>query len=185
MRDGRRGQAAGPGGAPALRLALFEPDRPHNLGGALRLCACFGLAVDVVGPCGFPLDERRVREAGLDYHRHVRLAHHPDLAAFERDVLLAGPRRLVLLSTRGAHAYHEVAYEEDDVLMVGRESAGVPEMVHRRADLSVRVPLRPGLRSLNVVAAAAIVAAEALRQTGGLHEAGDPGAADATREGDR
>lgn len=178
MRDGGMGQAAGPGGAPALRLALFEPDRPHNLGGVLRLCACFGLAVDVVGPCGFPLDERRVREAGLDYHRHVRLARHLDLATFERDVL-SGSRRLVLLSTRAAHPYHLVTYEEDDVLMVGRETAGVPEPVHRRADLSVRVPMRPGLRSLNVVAAAAIVVAEALRQTGGLAAAGDPGGADA------
>lgn len=151
----------------ALRLALFQPDRPHNLGAALRLSACFGLVLDVIEPCGFPLDDRRVREAGLDYHRHVRMIRHLDLAAFERDVL-APPRRLVLLSTQAEHPYHRVEYLEDDVLMVGRESAGVPETVHRRAALRVRIPLLPGLRSLNLGNAAAIVAAEALRQTGGL-----------------
>lgn len=155
------------GTGPALRLALFQPDRPHNLGAALRLAACFGLVLDVIEPCGFPVDDRRVREAGLDYHRHARMIRHLDLAAFERDVLRPA-RRLVLLSTRAEHPYHRVEYREDDVLMVGRESAGVPEAVHERAGLRVRIPLLPGLRSLNLATAAAIVAGEALRQNGGL-----------------
>ncbi len=163
------------GGAPSLRLALFQPDRPHNLGAALRLSACFGLALDVVEPCGFPLDDRRIREAGLDYHRHARLFRHRDLAAFERDALDGGRRRLVLLTTRGETAHHRARYRRDDVLVVGREGAGAPEEVHRRANLRVRVPLRPGLRSLNVAAAAAIVVAEALRQTGGLPGAEEEG----------
>lgn len=158
-------------GLPALRVALFQPDRPHNLGSVLRLCACFGLALDVVEPCGFPLDDRRIREAALDYHRHARLRRHPDFPTFEQAVRLGG-RRLVVLTTRGEVPHHRARYRPDDVLLLGRESAGVPETVHERADLRVRVPLRPGLRSLNVALAAAIVAAEALRQTDGL-----PGAA--------
>jgi len=162
----------------ALRLALFQPDRPHNLGAALRLCACFGLVLDLIEPCGFPLDERRVREAALDYHHHARMDRHLDLAAFERRAL-APPRRLVLLSTHAERPYHEVGYRRDDVLMVGSEGRGVPETVHRRAGLRVRIPLRAGLRSLNVATAAAIVVAEALRQTGGFPAPGE------AREGGR
>jgi tRNA (cytidine/uridine-2'-O-)-methyltransferase len=133
----------------------------------LRLCACFGVRLDVVDPCGFPLDERRVRQGALDYSAHTRWVRHMDFAGFDA-ARLAERRRLVLLSTRAEQPYHRVAYRPDDVLMLGSESAGVPELVHRRADLRVRIPLRPGLRSLNLVTAAAIVLAEALRQTGGF-----------------
>jgi tRNA (cytidine/uridine-2'-O-)-methyltransferase len=154
---------------PRLRLALFEPDRPHNLGAALRLCACLGVTLEVVEPCGFPLDTRRIREAALDYHAQARWIRHANLASFEASRLARG-RRLVLLSTRGEHFYHRVAYRADDVLMVGRESSGVPATIHERAELRVKIPMRPGLRSLNVALAAAIVLAEALRQTGELFE---------------
>ncbi|MEK0083392.1 tRNA (cytidine(34)-2'-O)-methyltransferase [Benzoatithermus flavus] len=156
-------------GLPRLGLVLYQPDRPHNFGSALRLCACFGVTLGVIEPCGFPLDDRRIRQTALDYHAHARWVRHQDFAAFETARLAEG-RRLVLLSTRGEHFYHRVAFRPDDVLLLGRESAGVPEAVHVRADLRVKIPMRPDLRSLNVVTAAAIVLAEALRQTGGFHE---------------
>ncbi len=152
-----------------LRLAFFEPDRPHNLGMALRLGACLGVPLDVVEPCGFPLDDRRIREGSLDYAgRGVAWRRHASLGDFLAFLRAAGQRRLVLLSTRAVLPYHRAVYRGDDVLMLGRESAGVPDAVHDLADLRVRVPLRPGLRSLNVATAAAVVLGEALRQTGGL-----------------
>lgn len=164
-----REERAGPS-TVALRLALYQPDRPHNLGAALRLCACFGVPLEVIEPCGFPLDDRRIREAALDYHARASWTRHTDFAAFESARLAQG-RRLVLLSTRGEHSYHRVSFGANDVLMVGRETAGVPEAVHQRAGLRVRIPMRPGLRSLNLAVAAAIVLAEALRQTGGFADA--------------
>jgi tRNA (cytidine/uridine-2'-O-)-methyltransferase len=156
---------------PAIRLALYQPDRPHNFGGVLRLCACFGVALDVVEPCGFPLDDRRIRRAALDYGGHSQWVRHMDFTAFETQRLAVG-RRLVLLSTAGEHFYHRAMFEPDDILMLGSESTGVPEAVHRSAGLRVRIPLQPGLRSLNVVTAAAIGLAEALRQTGMFPEDG-------------
>jgi tRNA (cytidine/uridine-2'-O-)-methyltransferase len=152
---------------PRLRLALHQPERPHNFGAALRLCACLGVRLDVVDPCGFPLDGRRIRQGALDYGAHARWVRHMDFAGFDAE-RLAERRRLVLLSTKAEQPYHRAAYRPDDVLMLGSETAGVPELVHRRADLRVRIPLRPRLRSLNLVSAAAIVLAEALRQTGGF-----------------
>lgn len=154
---------------PELGLALYQPERPHNFGAVLRLCACFGVVLDVVEPCGFPLDDRRIRQAALDYAGHARWRRQPDFAAFAAGPLAAG-RRLVLLSTAGETMHHRVAYMPNDILMLGNESAGVPGAVHERADLRVRIPLRPGLRSLNVASAAAIVLAEALRQTGSWDE---------------
>ena len=157
-----------------LRLALFEPDRPHNLGMVLRLGACLGVAVDVVEPCGFPLDDRRIKEGALDYAGHVAWRRHASLRDFLAFRAGDGQRRLVLLSTRGDLPYHRAVYRGDDVLMLGRESAGVPDSVHGFADLRVRVPLRPGLRSLNVATAAALVLGEALRQTGDLDRLAGP-----------
>jgi tRNA (cytidine/uridine-2'-O-)-methyltransferase len=157
------------GALPRLRLALYQPDRPHNFGSVLRLGACFGTAVEVIEPCGFPLDDRRIRQAALDYADQVRWARHPDFAAFEAARLDAG-RRLVLLSTAGEQYHHRTTYLPDDILMLGSEGGGVPETVHRHADLRVRIPLQPRLRSLNVAMAGAIVLVEALRQTGAWHE---------------
>lgn len=168
------GKVAGPSG---LRLALFEPDRPHNLGMLLRLGACLGVAVDVVEPCGFPLDDRRIKEGALDYAGHVAWRRHASLHDFLAFRAAVGQRRLVLLSTRAGLPYHRAVYRGDDILMLGRESVGVPDSVHELADLRVRVPLRPGLRSLNVVTAAAIVLGEALRQTGDLDRLAGPAAA--------
>ena len=152
-----------------LRLALYQPDRPHNFGAVLRLCACFGVSFDVVEPCGFPLDDRRIRAAALDYASWANWARHQDLASFDSARRATG-RRLILLTTTGDHDHHRVEYKADDVLMLGSESAGVPAHVHELADLRVRIALQPGPRSLNVAMAAAIALAEALRQTGGFCE---------------
>ena len=152
---------------PLVRLALYQPDRPHNFGAVLRLCACLGVTFEVIEPCGFPLDDRRIRAGALDYAPQASWVRHRDLASFDT-ARLANRRRMVLLSTAGRHCHRDVAYMPDDILMLGSESSGVPEEVHRRADLRVRVPLRPGLRSLNMAMTAAIVLAEALRQTDGF-----------------
>jgi tRNA (cytidine/uridine-2'-O-)-methyltransferase len=150
-----------------VRLALYQPDIPQNTGTILRLAACLGVGVDVIGPAGFDMSERAMRRAGLDYLAHVAMARHMDFAAFEAAHQGRGGR-LVLLSTHAATRYLDLAYRADDTLLLGRESAGVPEHVHARADARVAVPLRPGLRSLNVAVAAALVLGEALRQTNGF-----------------
>lgn len=154
---------------PVLRLALYQPDRPHNFGAALRLTACLGVGLDLIEPCGFPLDDRRIRQAALDYGGQARWVRHIDFAAFEQ-VRLAQGRRLVLLSTRGEHIHHRFTFRPDDVLMLGRESSGVPGPVFAGADQGVRIPMRAGLRSLNLAIAAAIALSEALRQCGGFDE---------------
>ncbi|MGH6944487.1 MAG: tRNA (cytidine(34)-2'-O)-methyltransferase [Geminicoccaceae bacterium] len=154
-----------------MHLALFQPDIAVNAGAAMRLAACLDVPLAIIEPCGFVLDDRRLRRAALDYAAHARLVRLPCFAAFETWRRAEG-RRLVLLSTRAAQAYHRVAYRPGDVLLGGRESAGVPEDVHAAADLSVRVPMAPGRRSLNLVTALAMVLGEALRQTGAWP--GDP-----------
>ena len=145
-----------------MRLALYQPDIAQNTGALLRLAACLALAVDVIEPCGFVFGDARLRRAGMDYLGHVAMVRHQSWDAFRGVV----PGRLILLTTRAALGYTEAAYLPADTLMVGRESAGVPDAVHEAADLRVRVPMRPGLRSLNVALAAAMVLGEALRQTG-------------------
>lgn len=146
-----------------LQLALFQPDIPQNAGTMLRLCACLGLEAALIEPAGFPTSDRHFRRAGLDYLDRLALARHPSFAAFEAWRRGAG-RRLVLLTTAGAVPYLDFAFDSSDVLMVGRESAGVPPDVHAAADARLRVPMAPGMRSLNVAVAAAMVVGEALRQ---------------------
>jgi tRNA (cytidine/uridine-2'-O-)-methyltransferase len=166
----------GPGAVPAedetestaMRLALYQPDIPQNAGTILRLAACLGVAVDVIGPAGFDASDRNLRRAGLDYLDHVEIARHVSFAAFLAARRSAPhPGRLVLLTTAGETAYTTFAFAGGDTLLLGRESAGVPNDVHAMADARLRVPMRPGLRSLNVAVAAGIVLGEALRQTGG------------------
>lgn len=155
-----------------MRLALYQPDIPQNTGAMLRLAACFGLAVDVIEPCGFAFDDKRMRRVGMDYLEHVELKRHTSWAAYlawRKEAAGDAPGtlgRLILLSTGAALPYAEAQYGPADSLLVGQESAGVPDMVRNAADLAVRIPMRPGLRSLNVAMAAAIVAGEAIRQTG-------------------
>ena len=147
--------------AHGLCLALYQPDIPQNCGTMLRTCACLGVAAAIVGPAGFPDSDRHFRRAGMDYLDAVDLTRHASFDAFE--VWRAG-RRLVLLTTAATLPYTRFAFRPGDVLMVGRESAGVPAPVHAAADARILVPLRPSLRSLNVAATAAMVLGEALRQ---------------------
>ena len=150
-----------------MRLALYEPDIPQNAGTMIRTAACLGVAVDVIEPCGFVLGDRRLRRAGMDYLARATLVRHASWDAF-RAARGGSVGRLVLLTTRADAVYTDFAFDATDTLMVGRESAGVPDAVHDAADARVRVPLVPGERSLNVAAAAAMVLGEALRQTAGF-----------------
>jgi len=143
-----------------VRLVLFEPDIPQNAGSLIRLTACLGLPLEVVEPCGFLWDDRRLRRAGLDYHDLAQVTRHASWRAFRE----ARPGRLVLLTTRARQAYCDFAFAPEDMIMVGRESAGVPDEIHALADARLCIPMRPGLRSLNVAIAAAMVAGEAIRQ---------------------
>jgi tRNA (cytidine/uridine-2'-O-)-methyltransferase len=150
-----------------MRLALYQPDIPQNAGAMMRTAACLGIAVDVIEPCGFVLGDRGLRRAAMDYLDGVELSRHSSWEAFvEARASAAG--RLVLLSTRAECPYAAFAFRADDVLLVGRESAGVPDAVHGAVDARVRVPMAGGMRSLNVAAAAAMILGEALRQTGGF-----------------
>jgi tRNA (cytidine/uridine-2'-O-)-methyltransferase len=150
-----------------MRLALYEPDIPQNTGTILRLAACLGVPVDVIGPTGFDLTDRALRRAGLDYLEHVDLARHESFAAFDA-ARRSARARLVLLTTRGETHYTDFAFAREDTLLLGRESAGVPPSVQATADARVRIPMRTGLRSLNIAVAAAMVLGEALRQTNGF-----------------
>lgn len=152
-----------------MRLVMFQPDIPQNAGAVLRLAACFGVAADVIEPLGFIWDEPRMRRAGMDYIDAVEIVRH---ASWQRYQSARPAGRLVLLTTAGKVSYAEFGFRPDDRLMVGRETAGVPPEVHEAADARILVPMRRPLRSLNVAMAAAIVLAEALRQTGGLPAAG-------------
>lgn len=146
-----------------MRIALFQPDIAGNVGAVLRTAACWGVPVDLIEPMGFPWSDRALARAGMDYLAQAAVTRHADWAAFEAQ--LAG--RLVLLTTRGATPLPQAGFAPGDVLLCGQESAGVPTHVHARADLAVRVPMRAGVRSLNVAVTAAVALAEALRQTAG------------------
>ena len=150
-----------------MRLALYQPDIPQNLGAFIRLAACLGVPLDIIEPCGFPVDDRRIRRAAMDYYSLARVIRHTSWQSFHQD---RPPGRLVLLTTSGAQVFPEVAFRSDDILLLGRESAGVPSEVHDAADLRLRIPLQTGARSLNVALAAAVVLSEALRQTNGFAE---------------
>lgn len=154
-----------------MRLALYQPDIAQNTGTILRLSACLGVAVDLIGPAGFDFSDRSFRRAGLDYLEHTEIARHESFATFTAGLATSTPPpRLVLLTTRADETHIGFSFRESDVLLFGRESAGVPDAVHERADARVRIPMRPGLRSLNIAVAAAIVLSEALRQTDGFPE---------------
>ena len=150
-----------------MRIALFEPDIPQNTGTILRLAACLGLAVDLIEPAGFPTSDRAFRRAGMDYLDQVIIRRHADWSAFSTWRSAEG-RRLVLFTTRAERHYLDHAYSDRDILLFGRESAGVPDHIHTAADIRLVIPIRPGLRSLNVAMACAMAAGEALRQTRGF-----------------
>jgi tRNA (cytidine/uridine-2'-O-)-methyltransferase len=145
-----------------MRIALHQPDQAGNVGTILRLAACLGVPVDIIEPCGFPWSDRALKRAGMDYAAIASVSRQPSWQEFESRA--AG--RIVLLTTSGPIALPDARFEADDILLLGSESHGVPEQVHRRADLAVRIPQIAGTRSLNIAVAAGIALAEALRQTG-------------------
>ena len=147
-----------------MRLALFQPDIPQNLGAALRLGACLGVPLDIIEPCGFPLSDRAVRRAAMDYAARAQVSRHAGWGEF----LTKSDTRIVLFTTKSELSFHAFAFRPDDVLLFGRESAGVPDEVHAAAHARLVIPLRENARSLNVVTAAAMALGEALRQTNGF-----------------
>jgi tRNA (cytidine/uridine-2'-O-)-methyltransferase len=150
-----------------LRLALYQPDIPQNAGTMLRACACLGVGAAIIEPAGFPVSDRHFRRAGMDYLDALTIDRHASFTAFESWRAAAG-HRLALLTTKGAEPYTDFRFEPGDILLVGRESAGVPDNVHAAADARLVIPIARGLRSLNVAVAAAMVLGEALRQLGGF-----------------
>ena len=147
-----------------MRLALYEVDIPQNAGALIRLGACLGVALDIIEPCGFLWSEARFRRAGMDYLEKASVTRHASWAAFRQT--LTG--RLILLTTKASDPYTGFAFSTHDTLLLGRESAGAPCEVHEAADARLRIPLRPGLRSINVAQAGAMALGEALRQTKGF-----------------
>jgi tRNA (cytidine/uridine-2'-O-)-methyltransferase len=145
----------------SLRLALYQPDMPPNTGTMMRMCACLGVGLDIIEPCGFPMDDAKLRRAAMDYIDHLDYARHASWDAFQAQT---GARRIILLSTKAAMPYTDFTFHSDDILMVGRESAGVPDDVHNSVDARILVPMQPPLRSLNVAISAAMVVGEAVRQ---------------------
>ena len=148
-----------------LRIALYQPDIAGNTGTILRFAACLDIGVDIIEPAGFPLSDRALKRAGMDYLEMAALSRHADWHAFEEWRKGHG-RRLVLLTTRAATAYTDFSFAAGDILLFGRESAGVPDKVHQAADARLTIPMRPGARSINVALSVAMVAGEALRQLG-------------------
>lgn len=149
-----------------MRLALYQPDIPQNAGTLIRLAACLGVAIDIIEPAGFAFSNRDLKRAALDYGPLAEIERHASWQAFQEQHRRSG-RRLVLLTTRASLAYTDFRFRADDVLLSGRESAGVPAAVHEAAAARLRVPIRAQARSLNVAVAAAMVLGEALRQTAG------------------
>jgi tRNA (cytidine/uridine-2'-O-)-methyltransferase len=150
---------------PDLSIALYQPDIAGNTGTILRLAACLGLAVEIIEPAGFDTSDRNLKRAGMDYLETVRVTRHIDWQHFDAWRTAAG-RRLVLASTKAAGRYTDFEFRRDDILLFGRESAGVPDHVHDVADARITIPMVSGARSINVAMSAAMIAGEALRQTG-------------------
>lgn len=148
-----------------MRIALFEPEIAGNVGNVMRLGACMGVGVDLIEPLGFPWDDRRVRRAAMDYIEHVEVVRHVSFGAFRE--ARAG-QRLVLFTTRATASSYDFTYRPDDILLLGKESAGVTDEVRTAADASVRLPMKPNVRSLNLATSAGLALGEALRQTGAL-----------------
>ena len=148
-----------------MRIALFEPEIAGNVGNVMRLGACMGAGVDLIEPLGFHWDDRRVRRAAMDYIDHVEVVRHESFEAFR--AARAG-QRLVLFTTRATQSSYDFAYRPDDILLFGKESAGVTDAVRACVDASVRLPMKPEVRSLNLATSAGLALGEALRQTGSL-----------------
>lgn len=152
-----------------MRIALFQPDIPQNTGTILRLCACLNVEAHIIEPAGFPVSDRHFRRSGMDYLDQVQIVRHVSWNEFE-DWRRGAGLRLLLLTTKGGKSYLDCRYGLADILLLGRESAGVPDEVSAAADERLAIPMQPGMRSLNVAMAAAMALGEALRQTGATNE---------------
>lgn len=148
-----------------MRIALYEPEIAGNVGAVMRLGACMGAAVDLIEPLGFAWDDKRVRRAAMDYIDHVEVTRHAGFAAFRAAI---APRRLVLFTTKATQSVYDFSFAPDDVLLFGKESAGVPPQVAEVCQARLRIPMRPEVRSMNLASSAALVLGEALRQSGSL-----------------
>ncbi len=150
-----------------MRLALFQPDIAGNVGAIMRLAACWQVPLDLILPCGFALSDKQLKRAAMDYGAAADVSRHADFAAFA-DAVLGGGGRLIALTARGSKGLHEVPFAPDDIIILGQESAGLPDFVLDRAAARVRIPMAAGFRSLNLGMAAGIALGEALRQTEGF-----------------
>ena len=146
-----------------MKIAMYQPDIPQNCGAMMRLCACIGVGLEIIEPCGFLWDERKIRTSAMDYYDKASIARHSSWEAFQGHY--QGKARVILMSTKASQPFCDFAFEENDILLAGRESAGVPENVHESVDARVFIPMKQGLRSLNIVNATSMILGEALRQT--------------------
>lgn len=147
-----------------MRIALYQPDIPQNTGTIIRLAACFGIPLDIVEPCGFILDDRLLKRSSMDYMSQVSLTRHHSWERFKKSEYLVS-NRIILLTTKASICYTDITYNKNDILLMGRESAGVPDHVHSQVDERVLIPMNPNCRSLNIAISLSIVLGEALRQT--------------------
>ncbi len=147
-----------------MRIALYRPEIAGNVGTILRTAACFGVACDIIEPCGFPFSLNAIKRAGMDYADAVELSHHADWPHFQETVRV-NSQRILLVTSKGATSLYEAEFRADDIILMGSESSGVPEFVHDAADLRVKIPMEAGFRSLNLAVAAGIALSEGLRQT--------------------
>lgn len=147
-----------------MRIALYQPEIAGNVGAILRLSACLGVPVDIIDPCGFAFSDKKLRRSGMDYAEQVEIARHSDWEAFRA----AAPGRLVLMSSKASDLIGQFAFQPGDTLLMGQESAGVPDDVRSACDAAIRIPMMPGLRSFNIAVATGIALFDALRQTGSL-----------------
>lgn len=145
-----------------ISIAMYQPDIPQNMGAMMRLCACMDVSLEIIEPCGFPWNDKKISKSAMDYLTSVKITRHKDWEAF---LLAMGSRRIILMTTKGATLHYDFEFMAGDVLLAGRESAGAPEEVHARADARVVIPMENGQRSLNIVNATSMILGEALRQT--------------------
>lgn len=145
-----------------VSLALYQPDIPQNVGATMRVCACLNVPLHIIEPCGFPWDESKMKRAGMDYMGHAALLRHESWNKFLQDNI---KNRIILMTTHAPLTYINFKFEENDILLAGRESAGAPENIHESAAERIAIPMEHGLRSMNIVNASAMILGEALRQT--------------------
>lgn len=147
-----------------MKIVLFEPDIPQNTGTIIRMCACFGLSLEIIEPCGFIFDDKALKRAGMDYIDYEKITFHDCFDDFLKTIKES--ERIVLLTTKSSTNLYDFSFKKDDILLFGKESAGVPDYIHERADYRLKIPMKEGFRSLNLAISTAITSAEALRQTG-------------------